>query len=1090
MMRVRSFWNASFVLLTLVGNSWLVAAQDETQPAHDVTQPASDPAPNPAKTYKPARPVISGRSWGGHSTRSPNNNDLMLANSALQKALTGRAFKRRMTTNSTSAPSGNLRNRIRNREGFFRGGGRAVYHLVIGDLDIATNGSCAEDIKTFCPDELKQWSEVAETTDAAEQTTPEEQTEAAQTNEVHSEGETPSASEGDAAPSEEVLSVAAQEEQGAGDNTNASEDGAAPAGEEQGDSVATSRHLLQEANTTAVQKSGGMAQRNMKIGEYLQRLIRTRKGLMESKRNQKDPLGELKQIGFPEDGKGNAFTNAPIARCLRKNIRSQRFALLAAQKPQVSSQCKAEAREFWQARASDVRRDLPLLGACIGDIQMRCNSTDVGMGRVLRCLKNFKPQLNPRCAAAVTARQVESAEDISLDAPLQALCAAELQGMCADVGYGGGARLACLKESRPKLSAKCSAEVFRREVEDSEDVRFQYRLAAACAAEKERFCAAEPTGRARTLVCLQAHAEEVDFSAECKAEVEKSAQAAATDWRLDWRLRTFCFKDAKTLCNEERLAAKQSTMSEASNRTSVLECLNQNIQQVQSEPCKRHLTRRISMAAGDIRYDMPMAVACYKEIRSVCRDVKPGGGRIQMCLESNKDKLSQRCGKKLLERHITQADNWRFKHGIFSNCKAERKTLCGDVKEGANRIASCLQDKLGDPAMSPQCRAAVSRDEVKSTGDVRLLPEVASQCAADMKELCPKVQPGRGRVLKCLKTKRSEIGSPGCRMAILRQLMRAAENWKLDRPLAEKCMGDVLKLCRGIQPGDGRVHACLRRNEDKLTPECREEEARLEAAEAEDIRMKPWVRRVCQEAISEHCKDLAPGDSRILTCLKEKASEPGFPAACGGRMRAEVRRAASRTALNPRVTKACHNELKRQCPGAASATNADGLKCLVHGFQWTNHFCQSEVGRSVRIALNLYRHDTPLIQDCDEDARRWCSFEEPFAAYVKSGSVAQCLLRSSGNLTGNCWKLVSISVDGADGAGLPHPWDKAAADAKTSGPKGSSSRSLSSVNAFVLGMGIVVVIGGVVAFALKDRLALAFSRPSTKLKGYVVVDKS
>ena len=70
------------------------------------------------------------------------------------------------------------------------------------------------------------------------------------------------------------------------------------------------------------------------------------------------------------------------------------------------------------------------------------------------------------------------------------------------------------------------------------------------------------------------------------------------------------------------------------------------------------------------------------------------------------------------------------------------------------------------------------------------------------------------------------IETPGCRVAILRQLVRSAENWKLDRPLAEKCMGDVLQLCRGVQPGDGRVHACLRQNEDKLSPECREVRAR------------------------------------------------------------------------------------------------------------------------------------------------------------------------------------------------------------------------------------------------------------------------
>jgi hypothetical protein len=57
-------------------------------------------------------------------------------------------------------------------------------------------------------------------------------------------------------------------------------------------------------------------------------------------------------------------------------------------------------------------------------------------------------------------------------------------------------------------------------------------------------------------------------------------------------------------------------------------------------------------------------------------------------------------------------------------------------------------------SFSAECRAAVSRDEVKATGDVRLLPEVHDQCKPDIQNLCPKVVPGRGRVLRCLKLKR------------------------------------------------------------------------------------------------------------------------------------------------------------------------------------------------------------------------------------------------------------------------------------------------------------------------------------------------
>jgi hypothetical protein len=70
--------------------------------------------------------------------------------------------------------------------------------------------------------------------------------------------------------------------------------------------------------------------------------------------------------------------------------------------------------------------------------------------------------------------------------------------------------------------------------------------------------------------------EETEFGAECKVEVEKVSAAAAADWRLDWRLRTFCFKDAKTLCYQERLAAKQvKTLTKCHSTFSIIRAVRQ-----------------------------------------------------------------------------------------------------------------------------------------------------------------------------------------------------------------------------------------------------------------------------------------------------------------------------------------------------------------------------------------------------------------------------------------------------------------------------------------------------------------------------------
>jgi hypothetical protein len=38
---------------------------------------------------------------------------------------------------------------------------------------------------------------------------------------------------------------------------------------------------------------------------------------------------------------------------------------------------------------------------------------------------------------------------------------------------------------------------------------------------------------------------------------------------------------------------------------------------------------------------------------------------------------------------------------------------------------------------------------------------------------------------------------------------------------AQACRADVEAFCRDVEPGDGRVHICLRQNKDKLSDPCR-----------------------------------------------------------------------------------------------------------------------------------------------------------------------------------------------------------------------------------------------------------------------------
>ncbi len=98
-------------------------------------------------------------------------------------------------------------------------------------------------------------------------------------------------------------------------------------------------------------------------------------------------------------------------------------------------------------------------------------------------------------------------------------------------------------------------------------------------------------------------------------------------------------------------------------------------------------------------------------------------------------------------------------------------------------------------------------------GPVRAQELGIGTCKADAEKLCKDVQPGDGRMARCLKQHEGSV-SPACKNAMLqaRQKMQA---------LREACRSDAKQYCRGVKPGHGRMLTCLKQNEGKLSEGCR-----------------------------------------------------------------------------------------------------------------------------------------------------------------------------------------------------------------------------------------------------------------------------
>jgi len=76
-------------------------------------------------------------------------------------------------------------------------------------------------------------------------------------------------------------------------------------------------------------------------------------------------------------------------------------------------------------------------------------------------------------------------------------------------------------------------------------------------------------------------------------------------------------------------------------------------------------------------------------------------------------------------------------------------------------------------------------------------------CRADAKKVCAGTQPGGGRVLACLKEHEAEL-SPDCKAAL---------------PTLQQCAHELQSACG--DSGRRGLRECVRKNADKISPECR-----------------------------------------------------------------------------------------------------------------------------------------------------------------------------------------------------------------------------------------------------------------------------
>ncbi|WIA10933.1 hypothetical protein OEZ85_011098 [Tetradesmus obliquus] len=686
--------------------------------------------------------------------------------------------------------------------------------------------------------------------------------------------------------------------------------------------------------------------------------------------------------------------DSQVADCLSQVAQAAEFEGDASAK--LSDECNEEVMAFKINRNSNINKNLPLAKACASDAEKYCKDmqwySGYRNGSVIGCLREVKDKLQAGCRKEVFKVQLDAAYDYRADQMLHEACEKDAETLCKGVKNGGGRIQACLRQQRMKLSNwDCEYQLFRKELEDADDLRLSVRMFHACLADKKQFCDDVPAGRAMAKQCLEEHREEL--SGGCREEIDSMIERRVRDFRLDSRLKKACEKDIGNMC---AWGGDMGTMDTYDSM--VMNCLQDFRDEIKSDACKSQVHKYVELAAQDIRFDVPLADACYNDRMTLCAAVPPGSARVIRCLQSQREKLSVVCRATLFNEEARFSENIDFQYPMKQACMREIDRFCKDVPHGQARVIRCLQDKKSDKNFGKACRSEVERFEQETAKDYRLNYRLYNACKGDIGATCKnacELKEGEicgGKVLACLVENKAALKSDACRKEVFYLEKMEVNDFRIDMALAEACRGDVDKLCKEVQPGEGRVHKCLRDNSAKLSQACKHEEVRMEIKEADNVNLNVGLLRACANERSLFCRGVAPGSARVFRCLAENMASADFGQACQISVMRKLRRREANWRLDPPLRQACKPDVDKLCSAEDTRRSEDGAvkKCMIANHAELSEDCQRELGRSMHMAFFVWQPQALLTAACDDDIQKLC-LSKSKGMEVTPGAVAVCI---------------------------------------------------------------------------------------------------
>lgn len=86
-------------------------------------------------------------------------------------------------------------------------------------------------------------------------------------------------------------------------------------------------------------------------------------------------------------------------------------------------------------------------------------------------------------------------------------------------------------------------------------------------------------------------------------------------------------------------------------------------------------------------------------------------------------------------------------------------------------------------------------------------------------------------------------------------------------PVEERpCMDELEKFCKDVKPGEGRIIKCLQEHDQELSAVCRD---KLRSV----LKRIDEAQQACGQDIATYCADVKPGGGRLIKCLSPHFNE-------------------------------------------------------------------------------------------------------------------------------------------------------------------------------------------------------------------------